>query len=80
MTEAVKYFQEIAQALRLLHNEIFFARARKNAAQDRSVLGVHEDLSSGSDEANCKKEPLCSSLKDRTVNRHRWIGRVYQGV
>ncbi|GHT97513.1 hypothetical protein FACS1894126_1700 [Alphaproteobacteria bacterium] len=47
---------------RLLHNELFFARARKNAAQDRSVLLVHEDPSSGSDEANCEKEPLCSSL------------------
>ncbi|GHU18186.1 hypothetical protein FACS189472_06140 [Alphaproteobacteria bacterium] len=49
---------------RPLHNEIFFAIARKNAAQDRSVLDVHEDPSSGSDEANCEKEPLCSSLDE----------------
>ncbi|GHU16901.1 hypothetical protein FACS189472_02980 [Alphaproteobacteria bacterium] len=59
---------------RQLHNEIFFARdscrrARKNAdtrvvAQDRSVLIVHEDSSSGSDEANCEKDPLCSSLEN----------------
>ncbi|GHU10598.1 cysteine--tRNA ligase [Alphaproteobacteria bacterium] len=45
---------------RLPHNEIFFARARKNAAQDRSVLLVHEDPSSGSDDANCEKDPLCN--------------------
>ncbi|GHU12142.1 UDP-N-acetylmuramoyl-L-alanyl-D-glutamate--2,6-diaminopimelate ligase [Alphaproteobacteria bacterium] len=47
---------------RSLHNELFFARASKNVAQDRSVLDVHEDPSSGSDEANCEKEPLCSDL------------------
>ncbi|GHT97090.1 hypothetical protein FACS1894126_0350 [Alphaproteobacteria bacterium] len=52
---------------RPLHNELFFARARKNAdtcvvAQNRSVLDVHEDPSSGSDDANCGKEPLCSGF------------------
>ncbi|GHU17946.1 hypothetical protein FACS189472_05560 [Alphaproteobacteria bacterium] len=52
----------ILEGARPLHNEIFFARARKNAAQDRSVLDVHEDPSSGSDEANCEKDPLCSGL------------------
>ncbi|GHT99071.1 hypothetical protein FACS1894126_5080 [Alphaproteobacteria bacterium] len=58
---------QIEDSMRLLHNELFFARARKNVdtcivAQDRSALDVHEDPSSGSDEANCEKEPLCSSL------------------
>ncbi|GHU16989.1 glutamine--fructose-6-phosphate aminotransferase [isomerizing] [Alphaproteobacteria bacterium] len=52
---------------RQLHNEIFFARARKNAAQDRSVLDVHEDPSSGSDEANCEKNPLCSCLDENVL-------------
>ncbi|GHU17244.1 hypothetical protein FACS189472_03850 [Alphaproteobacteria bacterium] len=65
-------------AAKLLHNEMFFARhlcrsARKNAdtrvvAQNRSVLDVHEDslerniACAANTEANCKKEPLCSSL------------------
>ncbi|GHU10594.1 glutamate--tRNA ligase [Alphaproteobacteria bacterium] len=54
-----------------LHNEIFFARARKNAAQDSSVLDVHEDSLKGdiacaaSTEANCEKEPLYSGSKVR---------------
>ncbi|GHU17949.1 hypothetical protein FACS189472_05570 [Alphaproteobacteria bacterium] len=58
---------------RQLHNELFFARhlcrrARKNAAQNRSVLDVHEDslerniACAASTEANCGKEPLCSGL------------------
>ncbi|GHT97796.1 hypothetical protein FACS1894126_2510 [Alphaproteobacteria bacterium] len=63
--ESKKIFVTIDESdvhMRPLHNEPFFARARKNAAQDRSVLPVHEDLSSGSDKANCEKEPLCSGL------------------
>ncbi|MDR3180053.1 MAG: hypothetical protein LBT70_04100 [Holosporaceae bacterium] len=38
-----------------MHNEIFLARMRKNIAQDRSVLPVHEDLSNGFDEVDGEK-------------------------
>jgi succinyl-diaminopimelate desuccinylase len=50
------------KTLRPLHNEIFLAGTRKNAAQDRGVLAVHEDPSSGSDEVDCGKTPLCGGL------------------
>ncbi|MDR2268111.1 MAG: dethiobiotin synthase [Holosporaceae bacterium] len=46
--------------MRSLHRVIFLARTRKNAAQDRSVVHLHDDPSSGSDEVDCKKRPLCS--------------------
>ncbi|GHU16018.1 hypothetical protein FACS189472_00150 [Alphaproteobacteria bacterium] len=63
---------------RLLHNELFSARhlcrrARKNAAQDRSVLNVHEDslerniACAASTGANCGKEPLCSCLSNYSI-------------
>ncbi|MDR3179332.1 MAG: hypothetical protein LBT70_00325 [Holosporaceae bacterium] len=45
---------------RLLPNEIFLARTRKNLAQDRSVLPVHEDLSNGFDQVDGEKKPLGS--------------------
>ncbi|MDR3180070.1 MAG: hypothetical protein LBT70_04190 [Holosporaceae bacterium] len=47
-----------------MHNEIFLARTRKNLAQDRSVLPVHEDLSNGFDEVEVEKKPLGNSLLD----------------
>ncbi|MDR3179766.1 MAG: hypothetical protein LBT70_02605 [Holosporaceae bacterium] len=44
-------------------NEIFLARTRKNVAQDRSILPVHdEDLSNGFDEVDGEKKPLGISL------------------
>ncbi|MDR3179810.1 MAG: hypothetical protein LBT70_02830 [Holosporaceae bacterium] len=43
-------------------NEIFLARTRKNVAQDRSVLAVHEDLSNGFDQVDGEKKPLGNSL------------------
>ncbi|MDR3179972.1 MAG: hypothetical protein LBT70_03675 [Holosporaceae bacterium] len=43
-------------------NEIFLARTRKNVAQDRSVLPVHEDLNNGFDEVDGEKKPLGNSL------------------
>jgi 23S rRNA pseudouridine955/2504/2580 synthase len=49
--------------LRSLHNETFLARTRKNVAQDRSVLPVHEDLNNESDEVDCEKKPLGNDLK-----------------
>ncbi|MDR3179888.1 MAG: hypothetical protein LBT70_03230 [Holosporaceae bacterium] len=45
-----------------LHNEIFLARTRKNVAQNRSVLPVHEDLSNGFAEVDGEKKPLGNSL------------------
>ncbi|MDR3179683.1 MAG: hypothetical protein LBT70_02185 [Holosporaceae bacterium] len=45
-----------------MHNEIFLARTRKNVAQDRSVLLVHEDLSNGFYEIDGEKKPLGNSL------------------
>jgi hypothetical protein len=47
--------------VRPLPNEVFLARTKKNVAQDRSVLLVHEDLSNGSDEVDCEKKPLCTN-------------------
>jgi tRNA-dihydrouridine synthase B len=41
---------------RTSHDDVFFERTRRNAAQDRSVLAVREDLSSGSDDVICKKD------------------------
>ncbi|GHT95981.1 hypothetical protein FACS1894122_13960 [Alphaproteobacteria bacterium] len=77
--DLIRPFGFIFDDKRLLHNELFFARARKNAdtcvvAQDRSVLGVHEDslemdiACAASTEANCEKEPLCSGL-DKKLKR-----------
>ncbi|MDR3179670.1 MAG: hypothetical protein LBT70_02115 [Holosporaceae bacterium] len=45
-----------------MSNGIFLARTRKNVAQDRSVLVVHEDLSNGFDEVDYEKKPLGNSL------------------
>ncbi|MDR0555444.1 MAG: DciA family protein [Holosporaceae bacterium] len=42
--------------MRPLHDEIFSVRTMRNTAQDRSVLHVYEDPSSGSDEINCGKD------------------------
>ncbi|MDR3179470.1 MAG: hypothetical protein LBT70_01050 [Holosporaceae bacterium] len=43
-------------------HEIFLARTRKNLAQDRSILPVHEDLSNGFDEVDGEKKPLGNCL------------------
>ncbi|MDR3179942.1 MAG: hypothetical protein LBT70_03525 [Holosporaceae bacterium] len=43
-----------------MHNGDFLARTRKNVAQDRSALAVHEDLSNGFDEVD--GEPLGNGL------------------
>jgi hypothetical protein len=48
--------------MRSLYNGVFFAKTGKTAAQDRNVLPVHEDLSSGSDEVDCEKNPLCNGF------------------
>ncbi|MDR3179995.1 MAG: hypothetical protein LBT70_03795 [Holosporaceae bacterium] len=47
-----------------MHNEIFLARTRKNLAQDRSVLPVHEDLSNGLDQVDGEKKPLGNCLEN----------------
>jgi hypothetical protein len=44
--------------LRPLPNRAFLARTRKNVAQDRTVLAVHEDLSNGFDLVDGEKKIL----------------------
>ncbi|MDR3180210.1 MAG: hypothetical protein LBT70_04940 [Holosporaceae bacterium] len=39
-------------------NRAFLARTRKNVAQDRTVLAVHEDLSNGFDLVDGEKKIL----------------------
>ncbi|MDR3156092.1 MAG: hypothetical protein LBT90_03265, partial [Holosporaceae bacterium] len=48
--------------MRLLPDEVFLARTRKNVVQDRHVLLVHEDLSNGFDEVDGEKKSSGNGL------------------
>jgi hypothetical protein len=60
----VNYYRSLpsGETSRPLPNVISLARTRRNAAQDRNVLPVHEDPSSGSDEVDCEKKSLGDGL------------------
>jgi ribosomal protein S18 acetylase RimI-like enzyme len=74
LLELINFARNLCMAdKRPLHNDVFSARARMNVdtcvvAQDRSVLDVHENPSSVSDEVNCEKDALCSGLDNHCAN------------